>query len=184
MIAVWAIVALAFFSPCAVSAAAEGVSVRGSLDDITGAPGCRPPCGAAELSVQGWAVDTALSGGRTPVNVSILIDGQVVATGVASKPRPDLVKAGVAPDPDHGFLIQLPPAAVERLGPAGARHSLHAHVGKTVLTSRKCDAGVHCGAPAKCVDIPQQDCAAEGSFVCMSAAVGSHASKPMHCGAC
>jgi hypothetical protein len=60
--------------------------------------------------VSGWAVDPNLAGGgRPPVNVSITVDGVVAATGLADKPRPDLVPAHVAPDPNHGFSIPLPP---------------------------------------------------------------------------
>lgn len=62
-----------------------------------------------QVSVMGWAVDVALSGGGVPpVSVAISVDGQAVATVVAKLPRPDLVKAGVAPNPDHGFDVALP----------------------------------------------------------------------------
>lgn len=88
--------------------------LRGSLDGIDGAlPHCAPRCEASSpgpVVVSGWAVDPTLAGGgRPPVNVSIVVDGTVVATGLADKPRPDLVPAHVAPDPNHGFSIPLPP---------------------------------------------------------------------------
>lgn len=47
--------------------------------------------------VTGWCVD-----GTAPVNVDIIVDGAVAATIAANASRPDLVTAGVAPDPNHG----------------------------------------------------------------------------------
>jgi hypothetical protein len=148
-------------------------AIRGSLDNIVPRAGsrCQPECGSAALSVSGWAVDPQLDGGRSPVNVSVLLDGKVIAVGTADLPRPDLVKAGVAPDPKHGFVILLPGQAVQQLGTPNQRHALEARVGSTVLQNTKCNS-ITCQVPeptaADCVEIPQQDCVAEGSFTCIA----------------
>jgi len=148
-------------------------AIRGSLDDIVGAGAeCRPQCGATTLSVSGWAVDPQLEGGRTPVNVSLLVDGLVVATAVADRPRPDLVAAGVAPDPRHGFTVILPGLIAKQLATPKQRHTLEARVGlSAVLSNSKCGS-VTCQVAdptaSDCVDSPQQDCVAEGSYTCIS----------------
>ena len=46
-----------------------------------------------------------------------------MASVLANHPRPDLVEAGVAPNPDHGFTLLLPPAAAATLMGEG-RHML------------------------------------------------------------
>ena len=155
----------------------SSVPIRGSLDDIAVAGAavaeCRPPCGAAAapMAVRGWAVDPSADGGRTPVNVSLVLDGKLVVTGTADRPRPDLVESGVAPDPDHGFSIVLPGPVARQLRTAGQRHVLEARVGAVSLHSTKCGGEVTCQNPdpsaADCVDIPQQDCQAEGSYTCI-----------------
>ena len=121
-----------------LGADAARAALRGALDGVggVGAPhaSCAPACGAKSYTVAGWAVDPLLDGGRTPVNVSILIDGEVVVTGLADHPRPDLVKAGVAPDPKHGFTIALPASVAAKL--AATPHAplkLSARVGGAVL---------------------------------------------------
>eukprot|EP01052_Picozoa_sp_SAG31_P048377 SAG31_NODE_10096_length_1183_cov_1.559963_2_plen_162_part_01 len=131
-------------------------AIRGSLDNIVGAgSGCHPQCGATALSVSGWAVDPQLDGGRTPVNVSLLVDGKVVAVGTADLPRPDLVKAGVAPDPNHGFVIALPGRVAQALGVPSQHHALEAHAGAAVLRNVQCGS-VTCQVPdptaANCVE--------------------------------
>ena len=75
-------------------------------------------------TVSGWAVDTALPrDGWGPVVVVILVDGEAVGSTLASADRPDLVKAGVAPNPNHGFSFLIPDRAVRVLMGNG-RHVL------------------------------------------------------------
>jgi len=63
---------------------------------------------STSLRVNGWVVDQNNGGrGREPVVLSLYVDFSMVQVGIASEPRPDLVKAGVAPDPNHGFDITL-----------------------------------------------------------------------------
>lgn len=80
----------------------------------------------AGVRVLGWVVDTAvgpagLQGSTTrpvqqPVGVLITVDGEPVLETVADVPRPDLVKAGVAPAPaKHGLAATLPAAAAATL---------------------------------------------------------------------
>ncbi|EGD75792.1 hypothetical protein PTSG_07910 [Salpingoeca rosetta] len=77
--------------------------VRSNLDALT-----VNASSGGEAWVRGWAVDTSLPGlGREPVTVRVDVDLQPVAYVVASLARPDLVAAGVAPDPNHGFNLQL-----------------------------------------------------------------------------
>jgi len=71
----------------------------------------------------GWAVTPAVDGGRRPVTVSVVVqvDGAppVTVTALADMPRPDLVPAGMAPDPNHGFRVAIPYRApqLHALGP-------------------------------------------------------------------
>ncbi|HEX7315207.1 MAG TPA: hypothetical protein VF297_14870 [Pyrinomonadaceae bacterium] len=72
--------------------------------------------------VAGWAVDVTRPGAR--VEVELYVDGRFVAHGVASLPRPDVVAAGRAQDPDCGYRFPLPALAV---GAHEARvYALHA----------------------------------------------------------
>ncbi|HEX8119242.1 MAG TPA: hypothetical protein VF521_18330 [Pyrinomonadaceae bacterium] len=72
--------------------------------------------------VAGWAVDASRPGAR--VEVELYVDGRFVAHGAAALPRPDVVAAGRASDPDCGYRFPLPPL------PAGAHearvYALHA----------------------------------------------------------
>lgn len=72
----------------------------------------------ASARVWGWAVDLLLpGGGLAPVHVQVAVDfSVVVANASAAQPRPDLVRAHVAPNADHGFDITLPPAVAAALG--------------------------------------------------------------------
>lgn len=63
--------------------------------------------------VTGWVVDP--TDPIEAVGVRIAIDGVTALETVASCRRPDLVKAGVAPNPEHGLMAELGPAAVSRL---------------------------------------------------------------------
>jgi hypothetical protein len=72
--------------------------------------------------VAGWAVDASRPGAR--VEVELYIDGRFVAHDVAALPRPDVVAAGRATDPDCGYRFPLPALAE---GPHEARvYALHA----------------------------------------------------------
>ena len=86
---------------------AAGGDVSGHLDsvDITASGG----------TLVGWAVDAQLTPGPIASTVTVRIDGAVVATALADRPRPDLVPGHVAPDPNHGFSILLPPDAAKLL---------------------------------------------------------------------
>jgi hypothetical protein len=135
------------------AARSHAAVVRGSLDGVSGGPvgskHCVPVCGALSLSAAGWAVDEELSNGRGHATVQITLDGTVVATGVANLPRPDLVKAGVAPDPNHGFTIPLPAAVVHKLSvPSQKAVSLQAHVGRAVLSDGNGCTHLHCANAA------------------------------------
>ena len=69
--------------------------------------------------VSGWLVDSASRGGRGAVPFRVAVDGEAVLEGLANLSRPDLPKAGVAPDPLHGFDVVLPPAAAGKLRKSG-----------------------------------------------------------------
>ena len=74
--------------------------------------------------VRGWAVDSSLAkGGWAPVVVKALVDGHASAAALALEARPDLVNAGVAPNPEHGFSITLPASSLANLTSNGT-HSL------------------------------------------------------------
>lgn len=99
--------------------------VRASLDNVT--------LSSTAATVRGWAVDTLLPGrGTSPVTVSVLVDAREVARAVANTRRPDLVPAGVAPDPDHGFSIDLDSATVHAL--QAGHHVVDAFVVDSPLT--------------------------------------------------
>ncbi len=53
----------------------------------------------------GWAADRAHRAQRVPV--ALVVDGEIVAEGVADVPRPDLADMDLG-DGAHGFLIELP----------------------------------------------------------------------------
>jgi hypothetical protein len=59
--------------------------------------------------VAGWAVDAARPGAR--IEVELYVDGRFVAHDVATLPRPDVVTAGRASDPDCGYRFPLPTLA-------------------------------------------------------------------------
>lgn len=65
----------------------------------------------------GWAAYA--SDGDARVAVSLVIDGEIVAEGLADVPRPDLLEAGRG-DGAHGFLLELP----QRLQTPARRHIL------------------------------------------------------------
>jgi hypothetical protein len=63
----------------------------------------------AKGEVAGWAVDASRPGAR--VEVELYVDGRFVAHGVAALPRPDVLAAGRATDPDCGYRFPLPALA-------------------------------------------------------------------------
>ena len=79
---------------------------------------------AGDATISGWVVDTALpKNGWAPVAVVASVDGEAVASTLADESRPDLVKAGVAPNAEHGFHVAIPKSAASRLQGSG-RHVL------------------------------------------------------------
>jgi len=57
--------------------------------------------GATESLITGWAYDE--DAGANSIDVHIYIDGSLATSVTANESRPDLVDAGVCPDPNHGF---------------------------------------------------------------------------------
>ena len=93
-----------------------------------GGGGGRGGGGPPTASVRGWTVDAALPGrGRPPVAVQVSVDSQPVAAALALDARPDLVPAGVAPNAQHGFTVELPAAAAAALAAKG-RHTVDVHM--------------------------------------------------------
>jgi hypothetical protein len=71
--------------------------------------------------VHGWVVDPGLPGnGTPPVDIRVVVDGARVLDTVANISRPDLPKAGVAPNADHGFSAVLSADVVKSL-----QHGIH-----------------------------------------------------------
>eukprot|EP00759_Apiculatamorpha_spiralis_P028711 PhF_6_TR31193/c1_g1_i1/m.45749 len=74
--------------------------------------------------VAGWAVDSALpKHGWGPVTVLVSVDAEPCLSYLALLPRPDLVVAKIAPNPNHGFSVILPLEAATTLLSNG-RHTL------------------------------------------------------------
>ena len=61
---------------------------------------------ADQTQITGWAYD--LNAGTNPIDVHIYIDGNLIDSATANQSRPDLVSAGVCPDPNHGFSFSTP----------------------------------------------------------------------------
>jgi hypothetical protein len=81
----------------------------------------------SNITLRGWVVDPLLpKNGSMPVTVVISVDGRPVLSQLANEPRPDLVTAGVAPDPEHGFVACLPKSATTALMGPG-KHVLDVH---------------------------------------------------------
>ena len=89
----------------------EGKPLASSLDGVARAT----PDG--NYTVTGWVVDVSLDGGGVPaVNCSVSIDMEAHgARFVADAPRPDLVKAKIAPNAAHGVAHVLGAAESEVL---------------------------------------------------------------------
>jgi hypothetical protein len=77
--------------------------------------------------------------------VSIVVDGSIVAMGLADQARPDLVPAHVAPDPNHGFSISLSPEVAKiLLSPSKRKVHLAALVDGHPLPDPNGCAQLHC----------------------------------------
>lgn len=75
-------------------------------------------------TVEGWAVDEAEPDGQ--VEVQLFIDGRFVAQRRAELPRPDVLAAGRAPRPEHGFRFDTPPLAAREAEYEARVYALHA----------------------------------------------------------
>ncbi len=53
----------------------------------------------------GWAYDQ--DAGTLPINVHVYIDGRLYEAITANESRPDLVTAGITPNPEHGFSFTI-----------------------------------------------------------------------------
>ena len=86
----------------------RAAGMRGSFDGLS--------ITRTNASVAGWAVNSLLSGGGIPpVTVRIAVDGTFVTDDIAKLNRPDLPKAGVAPNPEHGFFYEFDAQIVSTL---------------------------------------------------------------------
>ncbi|MEA1896654.1 MAG: beta-galactosidase, partial [Bacteroidota bacterium] len=61
---------------------------------------------ADQTQITGWVYDEDT--GISPIDVHIYIDGNLAGSTTANQSRPDLVTAGVCPDPNHGFSFPTP----------------------------------------------------------------------------
>ena len=103
-----AVVGQGVFGYCHKTSAAAAASATPPAGPIQGALDSVTPELDGTVGVQGWAVDHAgPGGGRTPIAVGVAVDGKIVYSALANTNRPGLVKAGVAPDPDHGFVATI-----------------------------------------------------------------------------
>jgi hypothetical protein len=124
-------------------------------------------------TITGWVVDSRLpGGGSAPVAVQVLVNGTVAASAVANVSRPDLVPAGVAPDPHHGFVVELGAAMA-----AAMQHGLTRVAVMATSTATGCgplswpvtwyDGGHQCGcdgAPCTCPPAPASPAVRVGAF--------------------
>jgi hypothetical protein len=75
--------------------------------------------------IAGWAVNEAEP--TAPVEVQVYIDGRFAGSGVANRPRPDVLKAGRSVTELCGFQLATPPLAA---GEHEARvYAVHASAG-------------------------------------------------------
>jgi hypothetical protein len=93
---------------------ASGARANGRTSEEESAPYEGALQGVGNGVALGWVVDR--SDGDARVSVSLVIDGEIVAEGIADVARPDLLDAGRG-DGAHGFLLALP----ERLQKPGRR---------------------------------------------------------------
>ena len=82
-----------------------------------------------------------------------------VVDAVANVPRADLPKAGVAPNPEHGFVVSLPPATVKALQSGMHRVEVYAS-----------GSAEHCGQYAWKLPyngaVGEKHCVDNGTYVC------------------
>jgi hypothetical protein len=89
-------------------ASCAGSHMRGDFERIEVNP--------SNITLFGWVVDPLLRGnGTPPVQVRVAVDGMGVVDAVADVSRADLVKAGVAPNLQHGLVVTLPAATFAAL---------------------------------------------------------------------
>jgi len=74
--------------------AAFPTSFRGSLDV------------ANSTEIEGWAFD--MSAPEATVSIQLFINDRFVAQAEANATRPDIVAAGLASNPEHGFVFRTP----------------------------------------------------------------------------
>jgi PKD repeat protein len=58
-----------------------------------------------QYSGGGWAYDQ--DAGTLPIDVHVYIDGRLYAVVTANESRPDLVTAGITPNPEHGYSFTI-----------------------------------------------------------------------------
>lgn len=147
------------FHPDMLPSVTNGVVIERSRYKIRGTAG--PRVGSSfdgvnsTFGLKGWAVDHNLPGdGLAPVEIRITVDLAPCCSTMANISRPDLVKAHVAPNPEHGFELSLP-ANITSLLKTGV-HMINAWVvnsPSTKDTPVRVDGAPMCicdGAPCSC----------------------------------
>lgn len=85
---------------------------------------------ATARTVEGWAVNEGAPG--APVEVQLYVDGRFGGSGLANRPRPDVLRAGRSVTELCGFQIQTPPL---KAGEHEARvYAVHESAGGTRRT--------------------------------------------------
>lgn len=86
---------------------------------------------ATPRAIEGWVVSQQHPDQK--VEVQLFIDDQFIASGLADRPRPDIVVAGKAKDERHGFSFQIPVLNQGyHVAKAYAVHSTHQGTRKTL----------------------------------------------------
>lgn len=85
---------------------------------------------ADQTRVSGWAHDPQLP--DQPLEVQLFIDDQFIATQTASQRRDDLVRAGAAKLPNHGFRFDM-----TAVGLAGGRHAAQVYAVRPAAGTNK-----------------------------------------------
>ena len=62
---------------------------------------------ATPRAIEGWVVSQQHP--EQIVEVQLFIDDRFIGSGLADRPRPDVVNAGKAKDERHGFSFEIPP---------------------------------------------------------------------------
>ena len=106
------------------------------------------------------------------VNVTVSVGAGAegwAATVAANEPRPDLVVAGVAPDPNHGFTVAVPLEALVGAAASGAGPSLSSAAATTVFVNAAAGIAINgtaTGADVRLVGSPQCICDASDWCSC------------------